>query len=201
MGNYCGIWIKFAPMKAFDKFRIKAGEYYLKKAMKTNLEKRKPLFTTFDAAMTVGILARVEDEQKLLLLKGYIKQLKEEHGIRKVVLLGYHDKKELSKGLQQPLDVYILSRKNLNWYARPMGIDYKNFVHQEFDMLLDLTRIDCVPLNFAIAESKARFKIGLYKEHKKALYDFMIILKNEDIHELFKEINKYLSSKNQAPVV
>jgi hypothetical protein len=187
-------------MKAFDGLRIKAGEHYLKKAIKQSLAKRSAKFTTFDEAMNVGILARVEDSKKLNKLKSYIKYLKESHGVRKVVLLGYHDMKSLSDGLQQSLDIHILCRKDINWYGKPSGEDFKSFVNQDFDMVIDLTKSDCVPLNFAIAESSAKFKIGQYSLVKQEFYDFMLVIKSDRMEDLIKEIDNYLASKKSASV-
>ncbi|MFN3916660.1 MAG: DUF6913 domain-containing protein [Flavobacteriales bacterium] len=187
-------------MKAFDGLRIKAGEHYLKKAVKQSLTKRSVKFTTFDEAINVGVLARIEDLKKLNKLKSYIRYLKENHGVRKVVLLGYHDMKKLSDGLQQPLDVHILCRKDINWYGKPSGVDFKNFVDQEFDMLIDLTNSSCVPLNFAIAESKSRFKIGQYSIDKDHLYDFMLMVQSDRMEDLIKEVDNYLASKKSASV-
>jgi hypothetical protein len=187
-------------MKAFDGLRIKAGEHYLKKAIKQNQARRLATFTTFEEAMSVGVLARVEDFKKLNKLKSYIKYLKENHGVRKVVLLGYQDTKSLSDGLQQQLDVHILCRKDINWYGKPSGTDFKNFVNQGLDMLIDLTNSGCVPLNFAAAESKAKFKIGQYSSDKQDLYDFMLMIPSGRMEDMIKEVDNYLASKKSASV-
>jgi len=66
-------------------------------------------------------------------------------------------------------------------------------VSVEFDMVISLTIEDCLPLDYLVAKSNAKFKVGKLTQ-KTYKYDFMIdIAKNNSIKYLIENIVHYLS--------
>ncbi len=70
---------------------------------------------------------------------------------------------ELKKGEVLPaagLRYEYFSQHDLNWWYQPNAVAVKNFINEEFDVLIDLDRIGRLPIRYALQQSKSRMKIG-----------------------------------------
>lgn len=81
--------------------------------------------------------------------------------------------------------------KQFNWSGVLKSKQVNEFLDKSFDMLIDYTNVDTVYKKYLIAKSKAKFKVGLANVDDR-LYDFMIVVKNENIEIFNKELVKYL---------
>ena len=69
------------------------------------------------------------------------------------------------------------------------------FTKEDFDILIDLSNGDHVPLNFIFKESKARMKVGLRDSRAALQCDFMIDLgDNPTIDKYLQNLDVYLSN-------
>jgi hypothetical protein len=91
----------------------------------------------------------------------------------------------------------IITFKDLNWYFQPQKVFVKDFVEENFDILLDLTLTDNLPLLYLAVRSKAGLKIGRFQEDHQEYYDLMIDLPSESSIEYFiEQIMYYLQKIN-----
>jgi len=181
-------------MKIFDGLRVKFGQYQLNKIGDI---KRNRKVSNFHEAKEVAIIYKSQGEPFYILVKQYVKFLKGEYGVRRVMALSYTDEKVLPKYQSHRLEFDYFTREQLNWYGKPKGNTVDNFVVNDYDILIDFSEGDCLPLKYILAQSKARFKVGKYREGNEEAYDLMIHTgKKSSFENYIKQINHFLSAIN-----
>jgi hypothetical protein len=181
------------------KTRKKAGEYFLKKEF-ANIS-RTVAVTNFEEAETIALIFDATDREEFEIVKKYIKKLKENK--RKVRAIGFYDGKEEPTLMSSKLEYDFFSRKQLKWYLKPDDPIVENFIHEPFDLLINLCMNYKTPLLYVTALSRAKFKVGRQHPRYQPYYDLM--LKVDDTTGLKNYIavaEKYLSmiqpKKNHA---
>jgi hypothetical protein len=180
-------------MGIVQSFKRKAGRYFLDREDEI---KRNKGGSNFATANHVALLYNDEDEAKFKKIKSYVKYLHEEHGIRKVMAFGFidTDKKNVPAWHAHKLEFEYFTREDLNWHLKPSR-DVRTFTDQEFDMLIDLTHQDCVPIKYVLAHSCAKMKVGRKGTVSEGHYDFLIDMKDEvSIDKFIDQVNFYLSN-------
>ena len=177
-------------MTLIKDFKNKVGLYFL------NTEKdgeRKIQTRNFELSTSIGILFKDESESDFILVKQYRKHLQSEFGIQNVDALGWIDSKKLPDYATLHRGFSFLNKTNVNWYCKPFGEDYKEFISTPFDILIDLTFEAIIPLRFALKKSVARMKVGRYHPNDYKLYDLTFNLEgNALLDEYIKQTDKYL---------
>jgi hypothetical protein len=126
-------------------------------------------------------------------VRNYVKKMKDELGLHKIQCLGYFDGKELPFHLHAKLNFDAFCQKDLNWYRIPGGNTVNNFIAEEHDVLIDLTMDDHLPLQYIVAKSRARFKVGRFTESNKRFLDMMIDTAGaHSLPQLIANIDRYL---------
>ena len=162
---------------------------------------RKPVAKNLGQSVKVGIIYYVTDEAAHGHVRNYVKKIKEELGINKIMALGYFDQKEPPFYLHAKLNFDVFSLKDLNWYRIPHGNVVQNFISEEYDVLIDLTVHDHLPLQYVLAKSKARFKVGRQSDANAYFLDMMIDTAGADsLPQLIANVDRYLMMLN-APKV
>lgn len=174
------------------KKKIAAGK--LKREFK-NL-KRVGKVKNLDEALSVGIIYNLDREDTYHLVKKYVKFLREQEGIKKIMALGFVDQKELPDNYKSKLEFDFFTRKDLSRFYRPVGITTKNFIGEEYDILIDLTNKQVIPLRYILNYSKAKFKVGYYSEENEQFYDLMINMKKYNMVDFIDQVNHYLKIIN-----
>ncbi|MCA1761722.1 MAG: hypothetical protein ABR574_06670 [Cryomorphaceae bacterium] len=182
-------------MKFIDDIRAYFGRKLLKSKLKDD---RRPAVHNFDDARSVAILYREKGESFYILVKQYVKYLREEHGIRNILALCYiDDKKQVPYWHVHRLKFDFFTGGDVDWRFHPNCDQVKNFNKEEFDILIDFEKDPCLPLRFVLAESKARFKVGYYNEENEPFYDMMINAGSEEtFDEYISQVNHYLKRIN-----
>ncbi|NEN24972.1 hypothetical protein G3O08_15840 [Cryomorpha ignava] len=183
-------------MKFIEDIRRFFGEKLLKAKLETP---RKPAVHNFSDARSVAIIYKEKGESFYILVKQYVKYLRDEHGIRDIMAMAYiEDKKVVPHYHVHKLKFDYFSRSELNWRLEPTCDQVENFVGTEFDILIDFEKEPCLPLRFLLAESKAAFKVGYYDPQNEPFYDMMLASGNSDtFDEYIKQINHYLTLINR----
>lgn len=181
-------------MKLFERLKEWLGR---RKLFQETMPDRKPVVRNLAEATKVGIVYLVEDEQMHNHVRNYVKKIKEELGIVKVMALGYYDNKVLPHWLSSRLNFDQFTQKDLNWYRIPGGNTVQNFIAEEYEVLIDLTLEDRLPTQYIMARSRARFKVGRLSDHNKRFLDMMIDMAgSRSLPQLITQVDRYLLMVN-----
>ena len=116
---------------------------------------------------------------------------------KKVTMCGFVNKKKADILISE--HAYMIDSSHVSFFGEPNTNFIKGLLNTKFDVVLDLTLTEVLPLQYVLAYSKSPFKVGR-KISNLDLLDFMIDLKNEsevkpaDVNYLFDLIIFYLKS-------
>ena len=87
--------------------------------------------------------------------------------------------------------------KEIDWKGNPKSEDLKSFVNSEYDLLLDLSVTELIPLQSVLVSSAASFKVG-WKEPENNFYDLTVeISGKKNCRYLTEQIIHYLEYINR----
>lgn len=138
-------------------------------------------------AKDIGILFDASKEENIHIIKDYSEKLKnlDKH----IELLAYHKNIKKTEGMPFPL----FTSKEVNWYMKPTGKQVNKFMNHKFDLLINANVEPCAPLEYIIALSHARYRVGYYDPRKTNHYDLMISLNKErSLNHYMDQVNYYL---------
>jgi hypothetical protein len=136
---------------------------------KTKLSGRQVSFKT---AKKVGIIAYLDSKDRLNEVVNFKKRI-EVYGSR-VVAIGYVPHGVVPDYFNTQMQTDVFSRKQVNLLGIPKGDFVRNFLSEDFDIFIDLTLDDHLPLTYLAGMARARLKAGRYRENMLHVYDFMI---------------------------
>lgn len=144
-----------------------------------------------DEARTVGIVFDATDNENFDLVRKYITYLKEMK--KRVKAIGFYNQKETPAMAYSKLEYDFFSLKDLNWYNFPNNIYVRNFMEDEYDILLDLNIHDSFPLKYISSLSKAKLKVGKNSEINSSIFDLMIAVdSSKGLKSFLRNIDTYL---------
>jgi hypothetical protein len=150
----------------------------------------------FNSAESVGIIYKDIDEAFYKNLHEYANFLKSNFNISSVMLLAFVDEpvKKLPAWQTHKLESEFFSRPELNWHQRPIN-GISTFIERDFDILIDFSGGNVLPLNFVLKESRAKMKVGMRGTRAERYCDFILNMGNQFGMENFVEqLNSYLSN-------
>ncbi len=168
-----------------------------KLSLKKNLKRKQHVARVhnFNTAQTIGILFNSLDEESFKKVKEFLSFLADNN--LKVIGLGYVPANKIPENLLMRKGINFFCKKNLNWFYKPKDEIVHQFIHQDFDILIDLSLNEYFPLYYIGSLSNSSFKIGRQSE-KYQYQDLMIdIGKNNTIDYLIEQIKHYLTIINQ----
>ena len=180
-------------MKLVRRIKQAAGGRFLRNEAEPQRERRG---SNFNSARRIGLLYLDSDEPHFIKVRNYSKFLKDEFDIKSVICLGYVDevKKKLPVWQLQKLELNYFSREDLNWHYKPIQ-NVATFLQEDFDILIDLSGGNVVPLNYVMKESKARMKVGLKGSRCDRYCDFLLNMGDAPSADKFiEQLNLYLSN-------
>lgn len=159
-----------------------------------NLSRQK-VVCNIDDAKTIGICFPFTDKEDFELLKKYVIYLRELK--KKVKAIGYYTGKEEPAVQYSKVDYDFFSKTSHNWYGKPTDHIVKNFVEEEFDILLDINPNKDSVLTYVAAMSHAKFKVGRFEEDDY-IHDLLFESPNEKGLKFFlRQVDTYLSMINK----
>lgn len=177
-------------MKLFDRIKEWLGRRAL---LREAMPDRRPVAKNLAASVKIGIVYVATDEQAHAHVRNYVKRIKEDHGIHRIQCLGYFDDKVMPNYLAAKLHFDAIHQKDLNWYRIPGGNTVNNFIAEEFDVLIDLTLTDYLPIQYIVAKSRARFKVGRWGDSNKHFLDMMIDMAGANsLPQFIAQVDRYL---------
>ena len=142
-------------------------EYFLEREAKRCT--RKSTFRSWDDIRSVLLLFESDYQEKNNDARSFIKMLQNEG--KRVVVCCYVNKKEAETAT---LDNYIvLDRKKTNWLGRPHDAMVGECLKEKFDVVMDMTETNCLPLKYVLLQAKSDFRCGK-SCGDNSLYDFVI---------------------------
>lgn len=184
-------------MKLFDRIKEWLGRRAL---LREDMPDRKPIPRNLADAGKIGIVYLATDEAAYNHVRNYVKKLKEELGLHRIQCIGYVDEKTLPHYMIPKLNFDPFCQKDLNWYRIPGGNTVNNFITEEFEVLIDLSLEDYLPVQYVVTKSRARFKVGRYSDFGKRSLDMMIDMAGgQSLPQLITQIDRYLLMINRQP--
>ncbi len=143
----------------------------------------------------IGIIYSLCDESIYRYVSDFVEKLKDEKKVLKA--LGFvRSKKDTDKYLPK-LTYDFFYAKNINWFGIPKGNYVKEFLNTEFDLVIDLSDGNSLPLQYIMARTNAKMNIGSGNRDSQKLYD--IIIKRTEgstLAEHIENIDHYLRILN-----
>ena len=157
----------------------------------SRLERDKKLVSLSDAR-NVGIVYLVSNQGIFNKVKLLIRKLNSPY--RQVVALGFVNRDSIPDYCVAANSGYYFDKKDLNWYGAPKNDYVKEFLNKEFDVIIDLTLEDVYVLQYIIALSKSKLKVGRFSKSMQKHYDLMIkndndVLSDEYIDQILYYLN------------
>jgi hypothetical protein len=179
----------------FQNLRIRIIHYFINRELKRYAREKQA--TNITRAKTVGILFSLENEKYYELISKFIEDLSSQKKI--VHALGFVPSKLIPSYFIPRMKVDIFTPKDLNFLGVPVSGVIKEFISKKFDILIDLTLIDYLPIEYIASVSRAGFKAGRYREEMVKHFDFLVA-KNEDMNEsaYLKYFLDYLTKINTS---
>ena len=174
-------------------FRNKIGNYLLKRESATVGRNLK--MVNLSHAKSIGIIYPLFDVPDYNQVMEFVTQLqKDKKGVK---ALGFVQEKELVNRFPPKLSYDFFSQSNLNWYGKSMNERVQDFVNKEFDILIDLSMDELMPIQYVVGISRARCKVGRFSEDNARYYDLMIkIQPTTTLREFISQVKHYLTIIN-----
>jgi hypothetical protein len=145
-------------------------------------------------AKSIGILFNATQQVSFEIVKELVKDLSTKNNT--IDVLGFVDTKQLIDHYLYRKGFDFFTRKQLNWYNKPINSTVDEFINKPFDLLLDLSLDQPFPIRYILSFSEAKFKAGKFTEGAEYL-DFMIDIdkEKEAMFALKDELEKDSHSK------
>lgn len=154
--------------------------------------------SNYHAANSIGLLYKDTDESFFKAIRKFAKTLKEKYNVQYVAALGFIDdaEKNIPVWQQQKLEFEYFTRDDLNWHLKPMK-NVQKFAKQPFDILIDFSGGNVVPINYVLKSSVAGMKVGVRGVKAEKYCDFVIDMQNQfGMEKYVEQLNLYLSNPN-----
>jgi hypothetical protein len=176
-----------------DRIKNITARYHFKKEMAGH--KRHKQFVSLATAKYVGLAYYLDNDQTYSVVSSFVKSLQDKQ--IKVKAMGYVRDKYMTQRYLPKMTFDFFYEKDLNWFHRPGGNYVKDFLNEEFDIFIDLTIEEQMPIQYISGKANARFKVGRYCEANKDIFDMLIkVEEGSGIDRLINEINHYLTIIN-----
>lgn len=186
-------------MSIFKNIKTSLANRALKQELKSIGHIRQPNQFNFEKIKTVGIVFDATGTEDFEIVKRYVVYLREH--LKKVKVIGYFSTKEIPALTYSKLEYDFFSTKELNWMGTPNSVIIRNFINEEFDLLIDLNIHDHFPLKYIAALSKAKFKVGKFNENDIEIHDMMIDADGTKTVKYFlRQIDTYITMLNKTEV-
>jgi hypothetical protein len=161
-------------MKLMNNFKVYMGRRVLANHLKN--QTRLPVVCNIDNARHIGIIYNATEYVSFEIIRNLVKDLS--HDSRKVTVLGYVDSKNMIDNYLYRKGFDFFSKKELNWYEKPVCQVVEEFITEPFDILINLSLKDYYPIRYITALSPAHFKAGKF-DNNDIYLDFMIDIEKE----------------------
>lgn len=186
-------------MGLLNGIKLSLANRALKQELKSAGVIRKPNQFNFEKIKTVGIIFDATNAEDYEIVKRYVVYLREH--LKKVKVIGFFSAKEIPALTYSKLEYDFFTTKELNWMGTPNSVIIRNFINEEYDLLIDLNIHDHFPLKYIAALSKASFKVGKFNEKDIEIHDMMIDSDGTKTVKYFlRQIDTYITMLNKVEI-
>lgn len=158
--------------------------------------REKQVFNLSDAK-SIGIAFEYTTPEDFELLKKYVIYLREHK--KKVKCIGYYTGKTEPPVQYSKVDYDFINEKSFTWWGKPSSHIVSNFLEEPFDVYIDVNLKDNIVIRYIAHVSKAKFKIGHYKEDPESPFDMQLsIAKESGLKAYLREVDTYLQMINKT---
>jgi hypothetical protein len=177
-------------MELFKKIRLKIGQLILSKSVAR--ARRKVHYSNFGNVRNIGIVWDASRPVEFATLSRFHQRMQETK--IEVTIFGYFPGKNLPDQYTAIRYLRCIRKDEINSFYHPHSSEANSFIHNPFDILIDINFDKLFPLIYVTAMSRARFKVGLYsKEAADSPFDLMIEIKNPvDLENYLTQVIAYL---------
>ncbi len=153
----------------------KIRQYLFKRSIQKHRAEnpRTKVFVNYNRARTVLLLFESNYSEKNPETKRIIESLTADG--KKVVALGYVEKKQILSPVYP--EFRIMFPGDTDFFRKPNQSILDDLLKQEFDLLIDITRQEWLPLSYILLYANAKCKTGMQKPGVD-LYDFAVDIDN-----------------------
>jgi hypothetical protein len=186
-------------MELFKNLRLKIGKAILRK--KISRIKRKVFYSNFSKVKTIGIVWDASNPEDFSGLSRFYQKMHDRN--IEVKILGYFSGKNLPDQYTAIRYLTCLRKTEINFFYHPVSSEFRNFVSNRFDILIDINFKELFPLKCVSSTSNAGFKVGIFEsESINTPYDLMIEMKNPvDVENYLNQVIHYLEMINSGTVL
>ena len=151
--------------------------------------------TNLQTARTVALLYYLPDEATYHIAETILSKLTKMN--LKVRVVCYTDLKIIPHYFVPKITQDIITAKDVNLLYQPQKPFVKEFINTDFDLLIDLSLNNYLPLLYCSALSNAGLKVGRFQEDHELFYDLMIQAgQDETLDSFAAQVIHYLSRIN-----
>jgi len=152
--------------------------------------KRKLVAYNLESAHLIGVIFNATNQASYQKANNFVQTLTA-RGI-KVQCVGYVDNKEQLTFFAGIKDMLFFSRKDHTWWGKPKDPAVTQFTEKQFDILIDLSLRESLPVQYIVGLSKSKMKVGKFMEN--GYYDMMIdIRKQPTLDNYIIQLGTYLN--------
>ena len=180
-------------MKIIQNIREKFAKSFLLEQV--NVLERNQKQINLESAKTVALLYYLPDEATYKIMETILSRFNDMN--LKVRVVCYTDLKIIPHYFIPKITQDIITAKDTNWRYQPQKAFVKEFINTEYDILIDISLNDYLPLLYCAALSKSSLKVGRFQEDHKFFYDLLIHASPEEtIDSFIGQVIHYLSRIN-----
>ncbi len=148
-------------------------------------------------ATKIGFLVNVTEKTQYLEYRKMINELESKNKKASVIAIGWYKGKKMPDFVKPNEKLKIINKTDYNLIFRPKkkSTAIKQFLENDFDLLIDLTRNDIYPLRKVLSLTRSSFKVGAFETGNEPFYDFMI--KYRSAKDYTVQLVHYLSLLNK----
>lgn len=167
--------------------------YLISREMK--LHKRTRQVVSPAKASSIGIIFAMESEDDYRFINNLIHQPAFANKNFKVI--GYLPDKEVPNFYMTKLKVDIFTKRDINFFGLPVKPVIEEFILSKFDLLIEFSSNDYLPLDYIAGRSHAHFKAGRHREPMIKVFDFLV-KKSDGMQNavFYKTLMDYLQTIN-----
>lgn len=183
----------------------KLSQYIFNRRTAKHLQQftRKKKWMDYDKANSIMLLFESDYIEKNRFIRKIIDQLTADG--KEVSAWGFLDKKMTNTAILPSFR--ILDRSTIDWFECPKKPFLRELTENNYDMLIDLTLQDVLPLQYVCLYANASFKAGMSRSMDDII-DFKIIIPEPDLSDFnsenteqesieFKDLNEMLFHTDQ----